>query len=117
MTNSPEVNLGSNLADADAGSRPGAGAVLAAGMAAEASHRPRGRDLGPLARLAPFVRAHWPDAALAGLFLLLSTSATTGLTFALRWMADRGIASHSASLIGRYFAVLAAVAAILALAT
>jgi ATP-binding cassette subfamily B protein len=117
MTGSPGVNLGTNLKDAEVSGRPGAGAVLAAGMAAEADHRPRGHDLRPLSRLAPFVRAHWPDAALAGLFLLLSTSATTGLTFALRWMADRGIASHSASLIGRYFGVLAVVAAILALAT
>jgi len=109
MTGSPGVNLGTNLKDAEVSGRPGAGAVLAAGMAAEADHRPRGHDLRPLSRLAPFVRAHWPDAALAGLFLLLSTSATTGLTFALRWMADRGIASHSASLIGRYFGVLAVV--------
>jgi len=97
--------------------RPGAGAALAAGMAMEASRRPARRDLGPLRRLAPLIRAHLGDAILATLFLLLSTAATTGLTFALRWMADKGIATHSAALIGRWFGVLALVAAGLAVAT
>ena len=59
--------------DAVAGGRPGAGAVLAAGMDAEAARRPKQRDLKPLARLIPFVRAHAGDAAMAAVFLLLST--------------------------------------------
>ncbi len=84
---------------------------------ARLSGRPGGRDLRPLARLAPFVRAHAGDAALAGVLLLLSTSATAALTFALRWMADLGIASHAPALIGRYFAILALVALALALFT
>ena len=103
--------------DAQASGRPGAGAVLAAGMDVEAARRAKQRDLRPLRRLLPFVRAHAGDAALAGVFLLLSTSATAGLTFALRWMADRGIASHSATLIGRYFGVLALVAVTLSVFT
>ena len=103
--------------DAQASGRPGAGAVLAAGMDVEAARRAKQRDLRPLGRLLPFVRAHAGDATLAGVFLLLSTSATAGLTFALRWMADRGIASHSPALIGRYFGVLALVAVTLSLFT
>ena len=103
--------------DAQASGRPGAGAVLAAGMDAAAAGRAKQRDLRPLGRLVPLVRAHAGDAALAGMFLLLSTSATAGLTFALRWMADRGIASHSSTLIGRYFGVLALVAVALSVFT
>ena len=103
--------------DAQASGRPGAGAVLAAGMDVEAARRPRQRDLKPLARLIPFVRAHAGDAAMAGVFLILSTSATAGLTLAVRWMADRGIASNSTALIGRYFGVLALVALVLSLFT
>ena len=103
--------------DVAASGRPGAGAVLAADMDLEAARRPKQRDMRPLGRLIPFIRAHWGDAAMAGIFLLLSTSATAGLTFALRWMADRGIASHSALLIGRYFGVLAFAMLALALCT
>ena len=97
--------------------RPGPGAVLAADLDAATQKRARRRDLAPLAGLRPFLRAHWGDAALAGLFLTLSTSATLGATFAARALADLGFASHSAGAIGRYFLVLAGVLALLALAT
>jgi ATP-binding cassette subfamily B protein len=84
---------------------------------AQAPVRPRGGDLSPLARLGPFIRPHLGDAMLAGVFLLVSSSATVGLTFALRLMADRGIAAGTAGAIGRAFLVLAATAGVLALAT
>ncbi len=74
-------------------------------------------DLSPLRRLGPLVRAHWGDAVLAGIFLTLSTTATLSLTFAVRLMADRGLASHSASEINRVFLILAGVATALALST
>jgi ATP-binding cassette subfamily B protein len=77
----------------------------------------RRRDLSPLARLGPFIAAHRGDALLAGLFLLVSSSATIGLTFALRMMSDQGFSSQSAALIDRAFLVLALVAVVLALAT
>ena len=77
----------------------------------------RRRDLRPLARLGPYIGDHIADAFLAGLFLLISSSATVGLTFALRGMADRGMASQSAGMINQAFLILAAVAAILALST
>ncbi len=94
-------------------------------VAAESETRPpddrlataRRRDLRPLARLAPFVAAHLADAALAGMFLIVSSSATIGLTFAVRMMSDRGLASQSASLINHAFLVLALVAAVLAIST
>jgi ATP-binding cassette subfamily B protein len=77
----------------------------------------RSRDLRPLSRLGPFIEAHRGDAILAGLFLIVSASATMGLTFAVRQMADRGLASQSATLIDRSFLVLALVAGILAFST
>jgi len=76
-----------------------------------------GRNLEPLALLAPYVRAHWGDAALAGGFLALSTAATLGVTVAVRILADQGLASHAAPAIGRYFGMLAAVLLVLAMAT
>jgi ATP-binding cassette subfamily B protein len=77
----------------------------------------RSHDLRPLSRLGPFIAAHRWDAILAGLFLIVSASATMGLTFAVRQMADQGLASQSAALIDRSFLVLALVAGVLALST
>jgi ATP-binding cassette subfamily B protein len=85
--------------------------------AGESRDTSRRRDLKPLARLAPFIAAHRWDAILAGLFLVVSASATMALTFAVRQMADRGLASQSAPMIDRAFLVLALVAGVLALST
>ncbi len=75
------------------------------------------RDLTPLARLGPLLRARRGDVWAGAFALLISTSATISLTFALRWLADQGIASHTTALIGRYFLLVAAVVLVLALAT
>ena len=77
----------------------------------------RRRDLTPLARLGPLLRSHAGDGVASAVALLVSTSATIGLTFALRWLADQGIASHTTALIGRYFLLLAGVVVVLAIAT
>ncbi len=82
-----------------------------------AAAAPRRRDLRPLARLVPFIGAHAADAVLAAMFLLVSSTATVGLTFAVRQMADKGLSSHSAHMINQAFLVLAVVAAILAIST
>jgi ATP-binding cassette subfamily B protein len=97
--------------------RPGAGPLLAAQMDATAEGRQRRRNLRPLGRLAPYLRRHAGDAGASGLFLLLSTGATLGLTQALRLMADRGIGGRTAATVDRYFLLAAVVAAVLALAT
>jgi len=78
---------------------------------------PRRRDLSPLMRLAPYIGAHLGDVLLAGAFLLISSTATVGLTFALRQMADKGLASHSGQGIDHAFLNLALVLGILAAAT
>src|SRR5579859_6732143 len=85
--------------------------------AGESRDTSRRRDLKPLARLAPFIAAHRWDAILAGLFLIVSASATMALTFAVRQMADRGLASQSGPMIDRAFLVLALCAGVLALST
>ena len=55
------------------------------------------------------MRAHRGDAILSGVFLTLSTTFTIGLTFALRGMADRGLASHAAGSIDQALLILGAV--------
>ncbi len=75
---------------ATADGRPSGGAVLAAEIAAAASKREKSRDLRPLRRLVPLVLAHWRLMLLAGLFLLISTTATLGVTGALRMAVDHG---------------------------
>ncbi|MFO1015414.1 MAG: ABC transporter transmembrane domain-containing protein [Caulobacteraceae bacterium] len=97
--------------------RPGEGEVLATQMAQDAAARPKTRDLGPLRHLVPFVLAHKIDTGLATFFLLLSTSASLGLTGAVRLLFDRGFAVGSAEALNKYFLVFAAVAAGLAAAT
>lgn len=75
------------------------------------------RDLSPLIELWPFVRAHRTDAAASIGSLLVSTSATLGLTAALRLVVDKGFATASAANLNRTFFVLMAVACLLAVAT
>ena len=97
--------------------RPGAGQLLADEMASAADRRARRRDLRPLAALVPFVAAHITDAVASGLFLIVSTTATLGMTLVLRQIIDRGIAGHSALTLDRSFLLLGAVASALAVAT
>jgi ATP-binding cassette subfamily B protein len=97
--------------------RPGPGAVMAEAMASAAERREGRRDLRPLGRLWPHVRAHGLDAALALVFLLGSTSATLGLSWALRFMADKGFAPHSYAALNRAFVPLVVVVGALAAAT
>jgi ATP-binding cassette subfamily B protein len=79
--------------------------------------RPRRRDLRPLGRLWPFLRAHWGDGLWSVFFLLFSTSATLGLSGAARLVVDKGFASTSPDDLNRSFVVLLAVAGVLAAAT
>jgi len=105
----------SELADVDG--RPGAGAALAQSLADAAARRPKQRDIRPLSHLVPFIRAHWQDAALAFFFLLLSTSATLGITGAARFVVDHGFHGGSSAALNRTFLLLGVVAVMLALAT
>ena len=97
--------------------RPSAGAELAQALEEAAERRPRRRDIRPLSHLLPFIQAHWRDGLAAGFFLLLSTSATLGMTVAARYVVDNGFAAGSGAALNRTFLVLGAVSVGLALAT
>jgi ATP-binding cassette subfamily B protein len=73
--------------------RPGVGVLLVGSLAQAAQRRPGRRDLSPLLTLWPHVKAHARDAIFALLCLLLSTSATLGLSVAVRVMVNQGMAS------------------------
>ena len=84
----------------------------------ETPERPRStRGLAPLAAAWPFVRRQ--PGLLAGwlLALLLSSSATLALPYAVRQMIDHGFSAADAGFIDRYFAALLGVAVVLAIAT
>ncbi|HEY1225082.1 MAG TPA: ABC transporter transmembrane domain-containing protein [Brevundimonas sp.] len=74
----------------EAEGRPGAGAVLAEQMSEAGGRRERRKDIRPLARLLPYAAQHWGQAALAGFWLLLSTTASLGLTVTARGAIDHG---------------------------
>jgi ATP-binding cassette subfamily B protein len=98
--------------------RPSQGALLQADIRQAAQRRGKSRDLKPLGRLWPFIRAHWGTAAAAGCFLLVSTTATLGLTGAARLVVNQGFArGGSTQAINHYFLILGAVAVVLAAAT
>lgn len=102
----------------EAAGRPSEGQTLAQALAEAAGRRDRSRNVGALRRLFPFARAHWGDASLALVFLLASTSATLGLSGAVRLLVEHltGAKAGGAST-DRWFFLLAAVAIALGLST
>ncbi|THD77321.1 MAG: ATP-binding cassette domain-containing protein [Phenylobacterium sp.] len=98
--------------------RPSEGQALAQTLAEAADRRTRSRNIGALRRLSPFVGHHWGDATLAGLFLLVSSSATLGLSAAVRLLVDHltGPKANPAG-VNSWFLLLGGVAVALALAT
>ena len=97
--------------------RPSAGAVLAESLAQSAERRERRRDLRPLTAIWPYLRAHFGDALMAGLFLLVSTSATLALTVAVRVLVNRGISAHTFGELNKAFMLLGIVVGTLACGT
>ncbi len=75
------------------------------------------RDLRPLARILPFVRAHPFDAILGVLFLLISALALLVLTRLAGWVIDGGFVRHNRAAMVRLFFGAGAVVAILAVTT
>jgi ATP-binding cassette subfamily B protein len=97
--------------------RPGAGAVLAQSMAQSAQRRGKSRDLRPLAGLWPHVKNHWPDAAMAGLFLLISSSSTLAITSAARFVIDHGAQVRSYSALNSGFLIAGLLIGVMAAST
>ena len=97
--------------------RPGLGALMKDQLLHEAWSRDKGRGLGPLLRLAPFVRAHPVDAILGLTFMMISSGAILGLSAAARWVIDGGFAMHDQAALIRVFLLAGGVAIALAVAT
>ena len=96
--------------------RPNPGAVLLESLTTAAEKRERRRDIRPLARLLPFLMRHKASALLAGCWLVVSTTASLGLTVTARGAIDNGFAQGGANL-DAWFLVLGANAVALGLAT
>jgi len=98
--------------------RPSAGQTMAQSLAESAAKRGRSRNVGALSRLRPFLAAHWGRALASLIFLLLSTSATLGMSGAIRLVVDNltkpGL---DAATVDRRFLIVGAVALTLAIAT
>jgi ATP-binding cassette subfamily B protein len=105
-------------ADSPVEGRPSAGQSLAQNLAEAAARRGKSRNVGALRRLSPFIAAHWGDAALAGVFLLLSTSATLGVSGAVRLLVDNLTkAGATGDSVHPWFMLMGGVVAILGLAS
>ncbi len=97
--------------------RPSLGGLMKDAFRVDAWRRERGRDLRPLRRLIPFVRAHRTDAILGAIFLTLSSVALLSLSLGIRVVTDRGPQVHDHAGLLRVFALLGGAAVVLALAT
>jgi ATP-binding cassette, subfamily B, bacterial len=97
--------------------RPGAGASLAATLHEDAARRPKSRDVRNLTTLLPFMKAHWGYAAAAFGFLIISVSATLGITGAARMVVDQGFLTGTQAGLNRTFLLLGGVALVLAIST
>ncbi|MBL6852088.1 MAG: ATP-binding cassette domain-containing protein [Alphaproteobacteria bacterium] len=82
-----------------------------------AAGRAKGRSLGSLRALVPFVRPFRFRIAAASLALIVSSGATLVLPAALRGLIDKGFSTDQIQLISRYFGLLLLAAAVLGIAT
>lgn len=96
--------------------RPSAGAVLAEQMSEAGEKRAKRRDIRPLARLIPYALRHKGHVLTAVFWLLLSTTASLGLTALARGAIDHGFEDGGARL-NLWFLLLGANALFLGLAT
>ena len=101
---------------ADIRGRPGAGAQLVEQMGEAGARRERRRDVRPLGRLVPYALRHKAHAAMAGVWLILSTAASLALTAAARGAIDNGFENDGAQL-NLWFLLLGANALFLGFAT
>ncbi|MDP2116970.1 MAG: ABC transporter transmembrane domain-containing protein, partial [Brevundimonas sp.] len=101
---------------ADIRGRPGAGAQLIEQMGEAGQRRAPRRDIRPLGRLLPYALRHKGHMAMAGVWLILSASASLALTAAARGAIDNGFENDGAQL-NLWFLLLGANALFLGFAT
>lgn len=101
---------------ADIRGRPGAGAVLMEQLGEAGQRREKRRDIRPLGRLLPYALRHKGHMAMAGVWLILSTTASLALTASARGAIDNGF-EDGGSRLNLWFLLLGANALFLGLAT
>ena len=79
--------------------------------------RDKGRDLRPLLRLIPLIKAHPVDAVLGMTFMLISSASILCITQGLKWVIDGGFAVRTVEALVRVFLMAGGVAAVLAVST
>ncbi|WP_339915131.1 ABC transporter transmembrane domain-containing protein [uncultured Brevundimonas sp.] len=104
------------VSPSEAEGRPGVGALLVEQMGEAGEKRAKRRDIRPLGRLLPYLMRHKAHAAIAVFWLLLSTTASLGLTGTARGAIDNGF-EHGGRDLNLWFLVLGANALLLGLAT
>ena len=73
---------------------------------AAAMDRPKGRSLGPLKTLWPFLKPYRGTLVAAGVVLVIAAMAMLGLPIALRFLIDEGFAADDVDTVNRYFCVV-----------
>ena len=106
-----------HMAHAPAAGRPSAGHLLKQAFQTAAGKRLGRKDLGPLAGLWPYLKAHPVDTFWGLLFVVVSSVSTLGLTVASRGLVDHGFKVHTPRALLGSFLIAAAAAALFALAT
>lgn len=112
MTQSPPPIAPSSEAEG----RPGAGALLVEQMGEAGAKRAKARSVKPLGRLLPYLMRHKAHAAIAVVWLLLSTVGSLALTGTARGAIDNGFENGGRDL-NLWFMLLGANALFLGLAT
>jgi ATP-binding cassette, subfamily B, bacterial len=84
-------------------------------MAESASERPKGRSLGPLRALGPFLKPYRGTLALAMLALIVASGAMLALPVAVGQLIDHGMTDGDSRTINRYFLAFLGAAAVFGL--
>ncbi len=87
------------------------------GVETDPKRRARSRNLKPLARLAPYLLRYRGHVIAAVIALLAAALATLAVPLAVRRVIDHGFSAENAQFVNRYFAMMLAVAALLAVAS
>ncbi len=87
------------------------------GLEREAARRPKGRNVGALRRLVPYLLKNPLPLAGASLFLLLAAAATLVVPMAVRGMINYGFSAENVEVMNHYFLAMLGVALVLGIAS
>ncbi len=96
---------------------PAREAVETEGVETDPKRRAKSRNLKPLARLAPYLLRYRGHVIAAAIALLAAALATLAVPLAVRRVIDHGFSAENAQFVNRYFAMMLAVAGLLAVAS